>query len=83
MLRMGTGAVAEALRVLRGDLPLNLLQSRGVPLYRQRFPPATDPATHESFAPGPRELFYPDDQSCLRRTVYAGWSTACITRAAG
>jgi D-3-phosphoglycerate dehydrogenase len=38
MLRMGTGAAAEALRVLAGDLPVNLRNPDAVPRYRQRFP---------------------------------------------
>jgi D-3-phosphoglycerate dehydrogenase len=38
MLRMGTGAAAEALRVLAGDLPVNLRNPDAVQRYRQRFP---------------------------------------------
>jgi D-3-phosphoglycerate dehydrogenase len=38
MERMGTGAVAEAIRVLSGDLPLNLRNPEIVPAYRARFP---------------------------------------------
>jgi D-3-phosphoglycerate dehydrogenase len=38
MLRMGTGAAAEALRVLAGALPVNLRNPDAVPRYRQRFP---------------------------------------------
>jgi D-3-phosphoglycerate dehydrogenase len=38
MERMGTGAAAEALRVLAGDLPLNLVNPEVVERYRERFP---------------------------------------------
>lgn len=38
MMRMGTGAIAEALRVLAGDLPLNLRNREAVARYRERFP---------------------------------------------
>jgi D-3-phosphoglycerate dehydrogenase len=38
MERMGTGAAAEALRVLEGALPLNLVNPEVVERYRQRFP---------------------------------------------
>lgn len=37
MARMGTGAIAEALRVLRGDLPVNLINPAVVETYRRRF----------------------------------------------
>ncbi|MBL8907479.1 MAG: dehydrogenase, partial [Rhizobiales bacterium] len=37
MARMGTGAIAEALRILRGDLPVNLVNPDGVAAYRRRF----------------------------------------------
>jgi D-3-phosphoglycerate dehydrogenase len=37
MLRMGQGVVAEARRVLAGDLPVNLVNPGTVPLYRKRF----------------------------------------------
>jgi D-3-phosphoglycerate dehydrogenase len=38
MMRMGTGAAAEALRVLSGELPVNLRNPDAVELYRRRFP---------------------------------------------
>lgn len=38
MMRMGTGAASEALRVLRGELPVNLRNPDVVEHYRQRFP---------------------------------------------
>jgi D-3-phosphoglycerate dehydrogenase len=38
MMRMGTGAAAEALRVLAGDLPVNLRNAEVVERYRARFP---------------------------------------------
>ena len=38
MLRMGQGAVAEARRILRGDLPENLVNPAVLPRYRSRFP---------------------------------------------
>jgi D-3-phosphoglycerate dehydrogenase / 2-oxoglutarate reductase len=38
MLRMGQGVVAEARRVLAGELPENLVNPAAVPLYRKRFP---------------------------------------------
>ncbi len=38
MMRMGTGAAAEAVRVLEGDLPVNLCNPDAVPRYRERFP---------------------------------------------
>jgi D-3-phosphoglycerate dehydrogenase / 2-oxoglutarate reductase len=38
MLRMGQGVVAEARRVLAGELPENLVNPGAVPLYRKRFP---------------------------------------------
>lgn len=38
MLRMGLGAVEETLRVLAGDLPVNLRNPQAVALYRERFP---------------------------------------------
>jgi D-3-phosphoglycerate dehydrogenase len=38
MLRMGLGAVEEALRVLAGELPLNLRNPEAVERYRSRFP---------------------------------------------
>jgi len=37
MARMGTGAIAEALRVLRGELPVNLINPEAVEAYRRRF----------------------------------------------
>ncbi|MBL8895716.1 MAG: dehydrogenase, partial [Rhizobiales bacterium] len=37
MARMGTGAIAEALRVLRGELPVNLVNPDVVTAYRKRF----------------------------------------------
>ena len=40
MLRMGTGAAAEALRVLAGGLPANLCNPEAVARYRERFPEA-------------------------------------------
>lgn len=38
MLRMGQGVVAEATRVLAGDLPRNLVNPAAVAKYRSRFP---------------------------------------------
>jgi len=38
MERMGIGAVEETLRVLKGDLPLNLVNPSVVAHYRRRFP---------------------------------------------
>ncbi len=38
MMRMGTGAAAEAVRVLEGGLPVNLCNPDAVPRYRERFP---------------------------------------------
>lgn len=38
MMRMGTGAAGEALRVLANDLPVNLRNPEAVELYRKRFP---------------------------------------------
>lgn len=38
MMRMGTGAANEALRVLKGELPVNLRNPEVVEHYRQRFP---------------------------------------------
>lgn len=38
MERMGTGAAAEVIRVLSGELPLNLRNPEVVPAYRIRFP---------------------------------------------
>jgi D-3-phosphoglycerate dehydrogenase len=38
MKRMGMGAAAEALRVLEGNLPVNLCNPEAVPAYRKRFP---------------------------------------------
>ena len=38
MERMGIGAVEEALRVLKGDLPVNLVNPGAVAQYRRRFP---------------------------------------------
>jgi D-3-phosphoglycerate dehydrogenase len=38
MLRMGQGVVAEAQRVMAGDLPRNLVNPEAVALYRRRFP---------------------------------------------
>ncbi|MDX3928551.1 MAG: hydroxyacid dehydrogenase [Shinella sp.] len=40
MMRMGMGAAGEAIRVLRGELPVNLRNPEAVELYRQRFPAA-------------------------------------------
>jgi D-3-phosphoglycerate dehydrogenase len=37
MARMGKGAIAEALRVLKGELPLNLINPEAVAAYRRRF----------------------------------------------
>lgn len=37
MARMGTGAIAEALRVLRSELPVNLVNPDVVAAYRKRF----------------------------------------------
>jgi D-3-phosphoglycerate dehydrogenase len=36
MARMGIGAIAEALRVLRGELPVNLVNPDAVAAYRIR-----------------------------------------------
>lgn len=38
MERMGTGAAAEAIRVLSGELPINLRNPEVLPAYRARFP---------------------------------------------
>jgi len=38
MMRMGTGAAAEALRVLTGALPVNLRNPEVVERYLARFP---------------------------------------------
>lgn len=38
MLRMGQGVVAEARRILRGELPENLVNPAALPRYRSRFP---------------------------------------------
>ena len=38
LMRMATGAAAEALRVLAGELPVNLRNPEAVPLFRARFP---------------------------------------------
>lgn len=38
MMRMGTGAASEALRVLANDLPVNLRNPEVVEYYRKRFP---------------------------------------------
>ncbi|MBY2965149.1 hydroxyacid dehydrogenase [Rhizobium leguminosarum] len=38
MMRMGTGAASEALRVIKGDLPVNLCNPEVVEHYRRRFP---------------------------------------------
>jgi D-3-phosphoglycerate dehydrogenase len=38
MMRMGVGAAEEAVRVLAGDLPVNLRNPEAVPAYRRRFP---------------------------------------------
>ncbi|MCV3240776.1 hydroxyacid dehydrogenase [Mesorhizobium sp. ZC-5] len=40
MMRMGVGAVEETLRVLAGELPVNLRNPEVVERYRQRFAPA-------------------------------------------
>lgn len=37
MMRMGTGAAAEVVRVLAGELPINLRNPDAVPAYRARF----------------------------------------------
>lgn len=42
LMRMATGAVAETLRVLRGDLPVNLRNPEAVPQFRKRFPSGSD-----------------------------------------
>jgi D-3-phosphoglycerate dehydrogenase len=41
MERMGTGAVAEVIRVLKGGLPVNLRNPEAVEHYRRRFPEST------------------------------------------
>ncbi|TBE20362.1 NAD(P)-dependent oxidoreductase [Rhizobium ruizarguesonis] len=38
MMRMGTGAASEPLRVIKGDLPVNLRNPEVVEHYRRRFP---------------------------------------------
>lgn len=38
MMRMGVGAASEAIRVLKGELPVNLRNAEAVERYRQRFP---------------------------------------------
>ena len=38
MLRMGQGVVAEARRILAGDLPVNLVNPAAVARYQSRFP---------------------------------------------
>ncbi|WP_085031450.1 NAD(P)-dependent oxidoreductase [Ensifer aridi] len=38
MMRMGTGAAAEAIRILKGGLPVNLRNPEVVEHYRRRFP---------------------------------------------
>lgn len=38
MMRMGTGAASEAIRVLNGELPVNLRNPEVTELYRRRFP---------------------------------------------
>jgi D-3-phosphoglycerate dehydrogenase len=38
MERMGTGAIAEVIRVLEGGLPVNLRNPEAVEHYRRRFP---------------------------------------------
>jgi D-3-phosphoglycerate dehydrogenase len=38
MMRMGVGAAEEAIRVLDGELPVNLRNPEAVDLYRRRFP---------------------------------------------
>ncbi|WP_029871368.1 hydroxyacid dehydrogenase [Rhizobium leguminosarum] len=38
MMRMGTGAASEVLRVIKGDLPVNLRNPEVVEHYRRRFP---------------------------------------------
>lgn len=40
MMRMGVGAAEEAMRVLAGDLPVNLRNPEAVAAYRRRFPQA-------------------------------------------
>ena len=42
LMRMATGAAAETLRVLRGDLPANLRNPEAVPQFRKRFPSGSD-----------------------------------------
>jgi D-3-phosphoglycerate dehydrogenase len=37
MMRMGTGAAAEVVRILAGDLPVNLRNPEAVRAYRARF----------------------------------------------
>ena len=37
MMRMGVGAADEVLRVLAGELPVNLRNPEAVQLYRERF----------------------------------------------
>ena len=41
MARMGTGAIAEVIRVLKGGLPVNLRNPEAVEHYRRRFPETT------------------------------------------
>ncbi|MBX3578187.1 MAG: hydroxyacid dehydrogenase [Rhizobiaceae bacterium] len=43
MMRMGTGAAAEALRVLGNELPVNLRNPEVIDRYRRRFPLTTQP----------------------------------------
>jgi D-3-phosphoglycerate dehydrogenase len=38
MERMGLGAIDETLRILSGELPVNLINPEVVPAYRRRFP---------------------------------------------
>lgn len=38
MMRMGTGAAGEAIRILKGELPVNLRNPDAVAHYRRRFP---------------------------------------------
>jgi hypothetical protein len=46
MERMGTGAIEEAIRVLKGQLPVNLINREALKAYRARFGtcPSEDPS---------------------------------------
>ncbi len=50
MLAMGTGAASEALRVLAGELPVNLRNPEAVERYRQRFLPISPLAGENGFS---------------------------------